>query len=58
MKRRMSSFDAKKFGELKTTELDASKSELRASVISSNHDVTSNSPEFKKRISKDKSIER
>ena len=50
--------DNKKVQELKTTELDASKSDLRASVNSSNLDLSSNHPEFKKRISRDTSIER
>lgn len=48
----------KKIQELRTTELDASKSELRASINSLNLDLSSNYPEFKKRISRDTSIER
>lgn len=43
---------------MKTAELDASKSDLRASINSSNLDLSSNHPEFKRRISRDTSIER
>ena len=43
---------------MKTAELDASKSELRASINSLNLDLSSNYPEFKKKISRDTSIER
>ena len=50
--------DLERVQELRTTELDASKSDLRASVNSSNLDISSNHPEFKKRISRDTSIER
>lgn len=45
---------------MQTAELDASKSELHVSVVSSQNrsGSISRNPEFKKRISKDKSIDR
>lgn len=57
-KQQLMSKSSKRIGEYKTAELDASKSDLRASVISSQVDVSSNHPDFKRRISKDKKMER